>query len=217
MTRRRTWLMPVAAVAALLAAAPSTNAANLIVNGGFEEPVGGGYFTPGSSALTGWSVGGGIGDSVEIVGGVIWPAYDGLQSLDLEGGTGSFGVISQSFATNIGQSYVLSFAYANNYAGPFGSSSADVTVAGSTDLLAESITHAGSTSQDMGWTLFSRTFVADSTTTTLAFASTDGTGYGIALDAVSVHAAAVPEPASLMMGALGFAGGLGLLRRNRVK
>jgi hypothetical protein len=62
----------------------------------------------------------------------------------------------------------------------------------------------------MNYTLFANTFTADTASTTLEFASTISGNYGIALDAVSVFA--VPEPSSLVLGAVAVLTMLGLVR-----
>src|SRR3954462_9997949 len=87
--------------------------ANLLVNGGFEQP----QVPTGSDSLTisfespaqlaGWSVAG----TVDVVRGS-WQPSEGAQSLDLNGF--SPGTIVQSFATTPGVRYRLSFAYGDS-------------------------------------------------------------------------------------------------------
>jgi hypothetical protein len=101
-------------------------------------------------------------------------------------------------------SHNLSFEYANNpQPGPSSSGSMNVLVTGSTTLLSQNVTHSGSTFSNMRYQLFFQDFTADSATTTLQFEALTNSGFGIALDAVSVNPAttAVPEPA--LMGPLG--------------
>jgi len=166
---------------------------NLITNGGFEQPTPlphnwGEEFSAGSSGIPGWAV---VSGSVDIQGASWFDPYQGAQSLDLDGSHP--GSIEQSFATTVGTTYQLSFAYANNpdSRGTFnGPQTADVTVAdsGGTTLLSSTVTHTGSTPKAMNYEIFTGTFVADTTTATLKFTSTDPSysNNGIALDAVSV-------------------------------
>lgn len=154
-----------------------------------------------------------------MVSNSFWASYDGKQSIDLNGTV--HGEISQSFATVAGESYTLSFAYANDpYIAYFGyaAATAQVSVTGTSSLLTDTITHGNSVGigysslANMNYVLYSKTFIADSTTTTLDFLSTDpavNQAYGIELSAISVsaNASAVPEPSTLALLGLG---GLGL-------
>ena len=109
------------AVAAATLVAGSASAANLLVNGGFEDTgtavvqSWGGYTygTDYSLPLPGWNVDSG---SVDIVtNGTAWsPAYQGIHALDINGfGPGS---ISQSFLTQLGQTYTVFYAFSRNAA-----------------------------------------------------------------------------------------------------
>lgn len=180
--------------------------ANLIVNGGFEDPVTTDFTTipAGSPLLTGWTITAG---SVDVISPVNQPVFAGNQALDLDGD--SPGTIEQAFATVVGGDYLLTFAYANNAFAGASSASANVSLsgAGSSDLLSEDITHSGSTVDDMNYTLFSFNFTANSTTTLLRFTSLDPatSNGGVILDAVSVTASAVPEPSALCLLGVGAA------------
>lgn len=188
---------------ALAAFAVPASAANLLVNGSFEAPVvtGSCCTTTPPTPIPGWTVESG---DVNVVTGTYFSnptgsnhAYDGMQYLDLIGQSGS-GVISQTFSTEVGKLYTLTFAYANN---PFVSTaSGDLSVG---DLL-DSITHSGSSNKDLGWVVYSQNFRADSTSTTLRFTNTAGGGsQGVYLDGISINSA-VPEPAAWMLMILGF-------------
>ncbi len=182
-----------------LAAATVTN--NLIANGGFEQPtplpnIWGEEFDAGSTGIPGWTI---VSGSVDIQGASWFDPYQGAQSLDLDGSHP--GSIEQSFATTIGTTYQLSFAYANNpdSRGTFdGPQTADVTVtdSGGKTLLSSTVSHTGSTPTDMNYQLFTETFVADTTMTTLKFTSTDpySSNNGIALDDVTVSPSLTSSP-----------------------
>jgi choice-of-anchor C domain-containing protein len=190
-------LAPLAALACLTLAGASR--ANLIVNGSFESPVApaNGFLTVSGAGLPGWTIAPG-GATVDVINTGYWPAFDGNQSLDLSGSPGPIGTnIPQTFATVPGQTYTLSFAYANN-ADSLLTATADVEVEGLGTLLSAMITHSNSTRPNMNYLLFSGSFVADSTSATLTFTHTGpNANQGIVLDAVDVTQVEVPEPASL--------------------
>ena len=195
-------------------AVPAAAQAATITNGSFEAASvnpGGGFVSLGfgSTAITGWTVG---GAGIDYIGGY-WQAADGQRSIDLSlNGAGS---ISQTIATVIGQSYNVTFALAGNPDG--GPSTKLLLTLGTPGGLTQVNTFdtTGSTRADMNWTTFSYRFRAASTSTTLTFESGTNTPFGPALDQVAI--AAVPEPASwaLMIAGVGFAGGaLRTRRRN---
>ena len=184
-------------------------AGNLILNGSFEDVSGvtaqGGY-----GSISTWQIYSSIPDwdasqNIEIwTNNFIVPAYDGLNVLELNAHpanvNGAFS-ISQSFATQIGQSYQLTFASHRRQSNASESFSVSV----------------GDLSQDIhnqaagGWNLYTYLFTADAVESTLTFASLDGGGdtTGNILDAVSI--VAVPEPGSLALMLVGLVG-LGMLR-----
>ncbi len=136
---------------------------------------------PGKDALAPWQITAG---SVDVQ--TKWPVVEGRDSIDLNGI--SAGTIRQTFATIPGRAYQLSFCYANDPSGRTGAATATVSVTGASPRLNWKLTHAGSSPTEMNDTRFLVTFVADSTTATLQFASTTPGAYGIVLSAVSVTA-----------------------------
>ena len=189
----------------LFIAAPAS--ANLIVNGSFEDPdvASGAWQAFDASAVAGWD-----GSRIEI-----WDnfnsetAYQGDQFAELNSdpGTGTAFSIFQDIATDIGQTYDMSFAYqarrSDNEEFEF-SVTPDGGVAMSW-LLSDHTTN--------GWSVFSDSFVATAINTRIMFTSVvpeTGT-VGNFLDDVKVTVA-VPEPGTLALFSLGLLG-LGMARR----
>jgi choice-of-anchor C domain-containing protein len=196
-----------AALAVFAALSPVAHAAvELINNGGFESPVNafsGSFITLGSG-LDGWNIDSGSVDLIK----TYWAPASGNYSLDLNGG--SAGSISQSFATQIGLTYTVSFSMAGNPDGG-GNKSIQATV---TTPNTYTFDITGATRANMGWVTQTFNFVATSNSSTLSFVGNPtNTAYGAALDNVSV-VAAVPEPATYGMLLAGL-GMVGLLARRR--
>lgn len=181
--------------------APSVHA-NLLANGGFESPPQspGGFVTIGVGAEPAgfaWTVTTGNID----VGNLPNPFIDfsvpeGSQGLDLNGTVR--GGVSQDFASEVGQTYRLTFVYSDNPS-EGGISSADVRVsdvAGGGVLLSASVAHSTSTNGggavgdgDGDFMSFAGRFLATGATTRLSLTSTSASNSpsgGVLLDAVSV-------------------------------
>jgi len=165
--------------------------AQILVDGSFELPVISSYVTlfTGATNLAPWVIG---TNSVDVAstnnGYTVGAAYSGGQYVDLDGSPGP-GQISQTFATTVGQTYYLSFAYANNY---INQSSAAMTVriydANGTVFGPVTVTHAGSAANVLNWYYYTNSFPGTGRSNTVEFASLSAAGSfgGVLLDAVSI-------------------------------
>ena len=163
-------------------------AAELVVNGGFEDgpepdPFGPGFtnLPAGSTDIRGWTVTRGSVDYI----GPYWQPAEGRRSLDLNGNEP--GAIAQTLRTRPGQKYRVSFRLsANCFVGAGPTFRLEVSAAGARTEFAFDAT--GRTYEDMGWITRSWEFTAVGTETPLEFTSASDTppACGPALDRVSV-------------------------------
>ena len=199
----------------LLAMSPAGAAA--IVNGSFEigtDP--GATFssqTAGSSAITGWTVG---GFGVDYIGGY-WQASDGVRSIDLS--YLSAGSVSQAIDTVIGQVYTVNFDLSGNPDGGTGGKISVVSISGSLPDIKTYVVGPSNSLSQMNWETFTYTFTAFATSSLLTFASDEYGPYGPALDNVSILSdggtgSTVPEPANWALMVAGF-GMIGFASRRR--
>lgn len=182
--------------AAALLLASFSSQASLIINGDFEmNSVNAGSWSwlP-SAQVAGWD-----GSNIEI-----WHAMNGIQAvsgkhfieLNAHGNNQGNWSIFQTFATDLGQQYQLSFYYrarSNN------NEQFSVSLAGLNWLFDDHTTQ--------GWHYFSHNFTATGNSTTLGFTALNAGTMGNLLDAVQVSsvptAQAVSAPASIAAFTLG--------------
>ena len=159
---------------------------DLLTNGSFEQGPAISSWTglqEGSTAIHGWTVTRG---RIDYIGPSYWESSDGSYSVDLDGGP-SFAGIAQTFTTEIGAAYIVTFDMAGNPGGPPVVKSLEVNAAGqSGDFTFDT---SGSSSANMGWMRKEWQFTAADTHTTIEFRSTDTiNGYfGPAIDNVVVR------------------------------
>lgn len=206
----RRYLTAVAAAAVLLAgagtavAAPARSsvqaagpsAVNRIDDGSFETP------RLAADTLKTFTTGQSIGPwkvtqaTVDLYNGV-WKTADGQQGVDLNGTDQDLentrpGAVSQTFATNPGATYTVTYALAGNYTRGPAVKTGKILIDGQ-NIQDFSFDTTGKSAANMGWVKRQVTFVATGTSTTLAFASTTAhTPSGPVIDDVSVHRCKAP-------------------------
>jgi choice-of-anchor C domain-containing protein len=159
---------------------------NLVVNGGFETPLGDYPWHPiyAGNGLTGWTINYG---SIDLIHNG-WQSHSGDQSIDLAGD--SPGKISQTINTaDLGATYTLSFWLAGNaYTPAKGVKGLNVYWDGAL-IKSTSFDTTYTSFDNMGWTLVTISGLkATKTTTEIAFeqGTTDNAACGVALDDISV-------------------------------
>jgi choice-of-anchor C domain-containing protein len=197
-------------------AASAIAAPNLLQNGSFED-----YSKPpaswgspgmydndvpiGSSLIPGWTV---INDNIDYFGS-FWQAAQGTRSLDLAGSTLaiSSGGVSQTFATQAGASYLVTFALSGNpitalsVESPQPVKTLRVSAAGQSADFSYDVVTKGNSVHNMKYENEQFSFTANSSQTTLALFSTMADrASGPVIDNVFVSKVAnVPEPSSALI------------------
>lgn len=123
--------------------------------------------------------------------------------LGVVGGTAA---LTQTVVTTASNSYLIRFALLNDTSPSLGYLNSFSVLFGGNVLFSESAVLAG------GYTLYTFTGAATSSSTALSFVSRNDGGY-FDLDSVSVTTAPTPEPGSWMLLGTGLLGGAGVLRR----
>ena len=202
-----------------LALLPVSAHANLVVNGDFE-----------SGSLGGWISSGAVmaaSDSAYIAGAGATGSFPSGHYVAAFGGgnAAATGLITQSFATVIGQQYALTFDYGKFAAGggPQVIQATVNNVASGATLSSLTVTDAsGTNALDSVFSSYSQSFIAVGLLTSLSFrdissvtASTDGFLDNAAVNAIGIGVNAVPEPATDFL--LLMAGVMALLTSRRAR
>lgn len=146
----------------------------------------------GQTLLPGWDV---LAGSINYVRYNRWQAADGNFSIDLNGEHSDVYALGQTFDTQAGQKYLVSFALSGNPDDAPSVKSLVVSAAGASATYTFDTT--GHTRESMQWLTQSFTFTATGDSTTLRFDSLTTGPYGPALD--NVRITAVPEPSLLSL------------------
>ncbi|KKA05430.1 dockerin [Pseudomonas ogarae] len=174
MNRFKKYVAPLLLSIALLGVGSNASAANLLVNGSFEQPGCSGSCildTPAkANFITGWTTflsGAEYFNMPASIGGSV--AADGVVIVDLANYVyGNGGGIQQNFATAVGAKYRLTFSAGNSrYAGRSGDGTIQVKVAGQS----VSFNTPSAEGTAVEWSTITYDFTATSAQTTLAFSN----------------------------------------------
>lgn len=196
----------------LIAASTGAQAANLILDGDFNNSNATFSTVTAVSTIGPWHVTAG---SVDLIGGY-WQSPSGPNasaagtngSIDLNGNAP--GTLSQSFATQIGKTYEVTFDLSANPDGGPAVKSTKVKVGPASGVF--SFPSVAASHANMNYIPETINFTATSNTTTLTFLGNNTSQYGAVIGDVSVLA--VPEPATWASLLLGL-GAMGAVMRTR--
>lgn len=171
------------------AQADDISSANLIKNGGFEEGKDPGPFTAigiGLSDISQWEITKG---TVDYIGGY-FDCHSGKRCLDMDGTPGP-GAIQQTFQTNPGARYRVTFAMEANRQGPPPVKKLKVSAAEQSKVFSFNV------NKDKTWKMVQWEFTAKTDKTTLSFTSLSKKGNlcGALMDDVSVNLVEKVKPA----------------------
>ena len=186
-------------VCALMAVGTAADA-NLLINGGFEEPVIAANTFQKLSSIPGWSTPN-VGGLFEIWSGTFGaiPATEGIQSLEINASINDQTVL-QTVSVNPGVLTTLSF----DYTGRVADNTFTVELSGGWTSL-DTFNPASYYSSNV-WTSYSTDFIPTTSTLTIAFRGLPNppTDAGAHIDNVSLTQ--VPEPSAALLGIIGAAG-----------
>ncbi len=173
-----------------------------LVNGSFESGIdpGTSYVAANNADVVGWTISGGV----RYVGDY-WQAADESRSLDL---SDSVSTVSQSFATDGGGAYAVTFSMSGDPSDVIGAKQVEISVGSVGSLLQTYVTTPNNSRMNMLWKSYFFELTALSGNTTLSFTSLGGGGGpvldNIVLFDVGSMPSPVPEPTTWTLFGIGF-------------
>lgn len=208
----KTTLTKILAGTAIIAGLALTNSAqaNLILNESFEQPQIANHSWQVFNSIVGWTTSFGAG--IEIQNNMTGSAYDGNQFVELDSHYNS--AMYQQVNTQAGLKYTLSYAYSPRPGQPVTTTPINLLINGST---VQTEASSGIGNNNTVWTIYKYTFIG-SGSDRIEF-SADGTSDSLGGYIDLVQMTAVPEPSTIIAGALLLlpfgAGAVRSIRKNR--